>query len=115
MNQRAAVRLGSRARGGYNQVLQKGQMMMSKKRKKAPVRPVVSLRVRPAMYEDLVREADKRRIKLSEEVERRLMYYDTVMQDWGELVSWDQKYRDILTDDTIDKLAERIAKKIKSK
>ena len=32
------------------------------------------------MYEDLVREADKRRLKLSEEVERRLIHYEQMIE-----------------------------------
>ena len=90
--------------------------MAAKKRKKAAVRPVVSLRVRPAMYEDLVREADKRRLKLSEEIERRLIDYDKLVADANEvddatLGAWLNSDRD----DMIDKLAERIAKKLKPK
>jgi guanylate kinase len=89
---------------------------MVRKSKKAVVRPVVSLRVRPAMYEDLVREADKRRIKLSEEVERRLIRYEEKMED----VDWvakeiEQRQLDVLTDDQIDKIAERIVKMLKPK
>ena len=53
--------------------------MVGKKKKKSAVRPVVSLRVRPAMYEDLQREADKRQLKLSEEIERRLLEYDDLV------------------------------------
>jgi hypothetical protein len=100
------------------------EMMVRKKRKKAAVRPVVSLRVRPAMYEDLVREADKRRLKLSEEVERRLIGYDEMIAaatgtaaGVGAASAVGQA---ILgagsdTDAMIDKLAERIAKKLKPK
>jgi guanylate kinase len=88
--------------------------MAGKKKKKAAVRPVVSLRVRPAMYEDLVREADKRRLKLSEEVERRLIHYDKMISDENEfndgtLGAWLNSERD----DLINILAERIARKLK--
>ena len=89
--------------------------MVGKKKKKAAVRPVVSLRVRPAMYEDLVREANERRIKLSEEVERRLIRYE-------EMVASENMLDDDLlgaalnqrSDEMIDKLAARIAEKLKA-
>jgi hypothetical protein len=91
--------------------------MAGKKKKKAPVRPVVSLRVRPAMYEDLVREANERRIKLSEEVERRLIRYEELdANKMMEEMADDTILGASLTgikDDVIDKLAERIAKKLK--
>ena len=95
--------------------------MVGKKKKKAVVRPVVSLRVRPAMYEDLIREAKERRIKLSEEVERRLIHYealehDEAMKKVNAAIEDDMVLGDALTgpsDDTIDKLAERLAKKLK--
>jgi hypothetical protein len=102
-------------------------MMKGKKRKKATVRPVVSLRVRPAMYEDMVREAEKRRLKLSEEVERRLIRYDEIIANeaaaaagiaagTGTATSTGTARavgQAILDDATIDKLAERIAEKLK--
>ena len=90
--------------------------MVGKKKKKAAVRPVVSLRVRPAMYEDLVREANERRIKLSEEVERRLIRYEEMMVD--EALTDDAVLGASLnqrSDDMIDKLAERIAKALKDR
>jgi guanylate kinase len=93
-------------------------MMVRKKAKKAlsKVRPVVSLRVRPAMYEDLVREANKRQLKLSEEIERRLIHYEEMIADASEvddatLGAWLNSDRN----DMIDKLAERIARKLKQK
>ena len=89
--------------------------MVGKKKKKSAVRPVVSLRVRPAMYEDLQREADKRQLKLSEEIERRLLEYDDLVSFRNEVD--DSRLGAMLNtrdDDMIDKLAERIAKKLKS-
>ena len=87
------------------------------KKKKAVVRPVVSLRVRPAMYEDLTREAKQRRLKLSEEIERRLLHYEEMMADQAivddaNLGAW---LNSDTTDAMIDKLAERIAKKLKER
>ena len=76
---------------------------------------VVSLRVRPAMYEDLVREAEQRRIKLSEEVERRLIRYEEMTSELNELD--DANLGAVLnqrSDDMINKLAERIAEKLKA-
>jgi hypothetical protein len=90
--------------------------MARKKLKKAVERPVVSLRVRPAMYEDLVREANKRRIKLSEEIERRLIRYDEMIEDANSvddatLGAWLNSDRD----DMIDVLAARIAAAMKGR
>ena len=91
--------------------------MVGKKKKKSAVRPVVSLRVRPAMYEDLIREAQQRRLKLSEEVERRLLHYDELiadqnMVDDATLGSWLNTDH---TDEMINKLADRLAKAMKRK
>jgi guanylate kinase len=85
-------------------------------KKTSNVRPVVSLRVRPAMYQDLMREASKRQLKLSEEIERRLIHYEEMIADANEvddatLGAWLNSDRD----DMIDKLAERIARKLKQK
>ena len=88
--------------------------MVGKKMKKSAVRPVVSLRVRPAMYEDLAREAEKRQLKLSEEIERRLIEYDDLVSFRNEVD--DARLGAMLNtrdDDMMDKLAERIAKKLK--
>jgi hypothetical protein len=90
---------------------------VGKKAAKKPsrVRPVVSLRVRPAMYEDLVREADKRQIKLSEEIERRLISYEEMIANVNEVDdSWLGSGLNTHQDELIDILADRIAKKLKS-
>jgi hypothetical protein len=86
---------------------------MAIKTRKLAARPVLSMRVPAAMRESLVREASKRRIKVSEEAERRLTYYDLAMQQWGEPTAWGERFRDTITDDAIDKIAERIATKLK--
>jgi|KBSMisStaDraftv2_1062788.scaffolds.fasta_scaffold4554436_2 hypothetical protein len=41
-----------------------------------PNRPVLAIRVRKEMERDIKREAKKRRLKVSEEVRRRLEFYD---------------------------------------
>jgi hypothetical protein len=91
-------------------------MMVGKKKKKSAVRPVVSLRVRPAMYEDLVREAEQRRIKLSEEVERRLIRYEEMIADANEVDDANRGSRfDPSDPNAWDKIAERIANRLNKK
>ena len=41
----------------------------------APVRPILAIRVRAEMESDIRREARKRKLRLSEEVRRRLEFY----------------------------------------
>ena len=83
-------------------------MAQKKARKPAP-REVVSLRLPALMREELMREAARRKIKLSEEIERRLTHYDELLTDANQIddailgASLNSRL-----DDMVDKLAERI-------
>ena len=83
-------------------------MAQKKARKPAP-REVVSLRLPALLREELIREAAKRKIKLSEEIERRLTHYDELIADANQID--DAILGASLNthlDDMVDKLAERI-------
>src|SRR5690348_9589289 len=89
----------------------KGKRMAAKKsaRKKSSQRQMVGFRVRPAMYEDLAREAKKRQIRMSEEIERRLIVYDEMMMDAERVV---REIEEMRFDDLIDRISDQTARKL---
>ena len=89
--------------------------MARKAKKQSTERQTVGVRLPPALRDSLVAEAKRRRIRLAEEVRYRLAHYDELVSFANEVD--DSRLGAMLNtrdDDMIDKLAERIAKKLKS-
>jgi hypothetical protein len=67
-------------------------------------RPVVTMRIPDDTYKNVVEEAERRRLTISAELQRRLIYYDVAMSQWGEASSWNEKAFDFYTNAAIDRL-----------
>ncbi|MBT1512571.1 hypothetical protein KIP88_18875 [Bradyrhizobium sp. SRL28] len=86
---------------------------MAKKAKQSTERPTVGVRLPPALRESMMAVARKKKIRLAEEIRHRLSSYDQMEEDLVAAISDERaqmliEMRSVLTDDFIDKIAERI-------
>jgi hypothetical protein len=91
---------------------------MARKAKQTSERPTVGVRLPPALRDAMVAAAKRKRIRLAEEIRYRLTSYDEMVQqlEWAASDERAQKLSaiaDVLTDEFIDRIAERIAKVLK--
>ena len=86
---------------------------MAKKAKQSTERPTVGVRLPPALRESMMAVARKKKIRLAEEIRHRLSSYDQMEEDLVAAISDERaqmliEMRSVLTDDFVDKIAERI-------
>jgi hypothetical protein len=91
---------------------------MARKLKQSTERPTVGVRLPPALRDSLMAEAKRKRIRLAEEIRHRLVHYDEMEREWEWSVSDERANQltaiaSVLTDEFIEKVAERIARKLK--
>ena len=104
---------------------------MARKVKKSTERPTVGVRLPPELRDSMMAEAKRKRIRLAEEMRYRLTRYAEMEQEWEYSVSDERANKldaiaDVLTDeflnkvaarilsdDNLDRIAERIAEKLK--
>ena len=87
--------------------------MARKAKKQSTERPTVGVRLPPALRESMAAAAKRKRIRLAEEVRYRLTQYDQMAQDLEWAISDERANKlgaisDVLTDEFVDKVAERI-------